>query len=264
MNKQIIDILGCMGLGPAGRIVRIVREYANAKLTGSRILFSEATAKWWSSVFTSTDFYETVEEKGSGRIGEALLLQESYPDSKEQQLYLCDCAKEILHLQPFLLEQVANHRFEDYVCLYCRGTDKITEQPYYPPCLAKEVYKARAVKTAQIVAVSDSLFCLEELARVFAEHDLLRTKTIKSEGIKPIHLHSKRSDIDITKDCLIDACIMAQSKLLIYSHSMMVNLAVLLNGKLQKVSVESVVDPRLRGILQSSTRFMKHLYRAVR
>lgn len=263
MSRHIVDIKKCMGVGPIGRIVRVLYAYAGCKLRNEQLQFSTDTVTWWSSVFSSSYFYEAVEEAGENdQFGRFELIKEHYPNQEDRHRFLCDCAEEILNLDDSIVERYSKYAFDPYTCIYMRGTDKITEAPYYPPILAYEVYESCADRSLPIVGVSDSILCLDELQKTFKEQIIQRTDTIKSNGFAPLHLHTARCDLEITQEALLDVYTMANAELLIYSHSMMVNLASYLNRELKQITVESVVDKRLRRILKQTNTYMDLLYRS--
>lgn len=248
------------GLGPAGLIIRIVMLQTIARVTNTVLEFSEATDIWWQSSFSSR-FYSVVD---SGvleipNISKCFKQVCREANVADREIALAQTAKEILIVNSDLTEQI--NKWSDFNCLYIRATDKITEAPYYPACLFKRAYEQNCTnKQLPIYLASDSEYSIKQLQAAFSEYELFISPTPKSKNEKPLHLQTPRSKKDLLHECLFDAYAMSKAKFLIYSHSMMINLANYLNPTLCKINVDSTLDEESRKIVKECGMYSRYLY----
>lgn len=265
MNYELsFDLDKFKGVGPAGKIIRIISRYSFAKKANLPLKFTKKTAEWWTSAFSSSSFFEVhndsqnLEDCFTAGLVDSVCLNWKKEDRRDFQK---QCAQEILQIRPSILKEVDAYNFGNYYGVYRRGTDKITEAPYYPFCLFEKIIDPLLKeKEHSLVGISDSEFLLQEIRDTRPDYNLKTTITMKSSNEKCLHLHTKFPQEFLLKEALLDALIMSRSQVLIYSPSMMVNLAQLLNPNLRIVSVESVVDLQLREVLKSVAKYIKHLY----
>lgn len=236
------------GVGPAGQVIRLIQSYSIALLKKETFIIDQETASWWQSCFDSC-FYQIDKVEQKYDLNQHL---KEVEQNKAYQELLIETAGKVLVLKSYLRSP-----FDfSYKCIYRRGTDKITETCYYPGILFKKLYDKQDVESFPLVLVSDSQYCIDELKTYYPE--ALTTKTIKSQNEAPIHLHFAITPQQLLRDCLLDCLVLSKSFSVIYSHSMMINLAKLFNPTLKCISVESIVDEELRQILDSCTAYLKH------
>lgn len=250
------------GVGPAGKLVRTFWLYALARLEGNKVSLSDDTKKCLEKCF---DF-------PVGRVSpkNKKVFVITNPLSELQKVASSEKIKELvqesfLNEHPISLEAkeaLSKHQSKtegEYLCVYLRGTDKINETFYLPPILHSKILLEvrKQFPSLKTVICSDSAFFI----KMFSEmHPVIETETHKSSTELPLHLHSGTKLEEQMRDAFVDALIMSQSKHLIYTPSMMVQLATFLNPSLQKTPAHSILNKKEKEILVEATKYIKSLY----
>lgn len=251
------------GVGPAGKLFRIISIFAVAEALCRKVVFSSNTQKWWGTILKP---FENPDCKGQEKIIEKdpiKGLKEGVNFAPRRDQLVKKYAKKLIVPNKKVRERVFKIKKklgDKYICIHIRGTDKVTERLYLPPTLHLRLLKKalEVLPKAKVVVVTDSEYFFQWFLK---EHPVEGTDCLRSKNETPLHLHKPATQQEkMLEDCLVDFFVMAGAAKLIYTPSMMATLSTKVAPELQRYSVESLIDERERQILTDATEYIRHFY----